>query len=64
MKRGEKTFIDLCLFLPMNDLLIQRDIYIFRRVKTKNMRAYEISYALIQIWIVILIWIFFLSEYF
>lgn len=64
MKRGEKTFIDPCLFLPVNDLLIQRDIYIFRRVKTKNMRAYEISYVLIQIWIVILIWIFFLSEYF
>lgn len=49
MKRGEKTFIDPCLFLPVNDLLIQCDIYIFRRVKTKNMRAYEISYALIQI---------------
>lgn len=58
MKRGEKTFIDPCLFLPVNDLLIQRDIYIFRRVKTKNMRAYEISYVLIQIWIVILMNIF------
>lgn len=29
MKRGEKTFIDPCLFLPVNDLLIQRDIYIY-----------------------------------
>lgn len=29
MKRGEKSFIDPCLFLPMNDLLIQRDIYIY-----------------------------------
>lgn len=41
MKRGEKTFIDPCLFLPMNDLLIQRDIYIYIYISKSKDKKYE-----------------------